>query len=646
MSDLRNPAPAGTREIPVMLTPIEYWKKKWGRKVLVYGGVILVMAGLAVWFGPKIASGIAAWRARKLVEFAEVQKKAGNTVEMKSLLLQAYGLARNDPTVLHAMADNYASSAPEALQFLQLIALRKEATREDRLKLCRAALNSNLLSYAKEEFERLIKDPASKKDPEAAELVARYFSLNGEPQKALAWTASEDGSKGEPVKQAAPGKEGAPSPNPGEVAAVTPSSSARLNLMRAKLLLEAEHTTEADLKKTGADVVVLLSAVAAQGNDKEQRDASLLLARLYVVMPVVREAMGATAAANLLGSLDKWKNDPLWETNLGAADLQIELKPESRDSVIAKLAEDARKAEEQVRLELARWFNSRKETRRAEEMAAAPEGNTKKIDWFLIRMDAMAAQNKWQEIKQTLVTPESAPINDLLKILFLWRCAKELKEPAAEIEKARAQILEVSRNSTVNQDFFVAAYLEKFGEWQTAAALYQKHTEDETIAGPAYVGLARCLSADPSKTSAYRDMLEKMLVKYPNVSEARNDLAYLNLLEGRKLNESTQAARILVADSPGTLAYMTTMALAELRRGNFQSSDAVYQSVKIDWDKFDWGKVNTGWKVVRAAVLGANGKEADAKKIATLVDASRLREGERKLLEQFVYKTTGPVGSP
>jgi hypothetical protein len=201
--------------------------------------------------------------------------------------------------------------------------------------------------------------------------------------------------------------------------------------------------------------------------------------------------------------------------------------------------------------------------------------------------------------------------------------------------------LEASKKTVAGADFFAAAYLERFGEQQTAAALYQKHTDDEATAGPAYVGWARCLSsdpADPAKTSALCEVLEKMLAKYPNVSEARNDLAYLNLLEGRKFDESLQAAKMLMTDSPQTLAYRTTVALAELKRGNFESSDAVYGNANIDWNK-----VNMGWTAIRAAVLGANGKDADAQKMAALVDVSRLRDGEKKLLDQYVYKNAAPA---
>jgi hypothetical protein len=96
---------------------------------------------------------------------------------------------------------------------------------------------------------------------------------------------------------------------------------------------------------------------------------------------------------------------------------------------------------------------------------------------------------------------------------------------------------------------------------------------------------------------------------------------------------------MLVTDSPQTLAYRTTMALAELVRGNYQLSESLYEGVNIDWSK-----VNMGWTAVRAAVLGANGKDDDAKKLAGLVDTTHLREGEKKLLEKFVYKSVGREG--
>jgi hypothetical protein len=126
-----------------------------------------------------------------------------------------------------------------------------------------------------------------------------------------------------------------------------------------------------------------------------------------------------------------------------------------------------------------------------------------------------------------------------------------------------------------------------------------------------------------------------MLAKFPNVKEGKNDLAYLNLLENRQLPESIRAVGDLVVDAPHMLAYRTSLALSELVQGKFKAADSVYRGIELDWTT-----VNPGWVAVRAAVLGANGQKDEARLLVDPINPDLLRDGEKKLLDRYVYSNS------
>lgn len=567
------------------------------------------------------------WRAHSLVTTAKNQLSAGQKTEMRNTLLRAYLLASTDDVVLRAMAEDYAETAMEKLQFLQQLSLAKNATPQDRLNLCRVAVDNRLTSFAIADFERLMADPSSPNNPEAAELCARFLTLQGQWSAALKWTGGKAiMESGESAKDG-PGRG-----STAEKAPVPPSEHPRLNIIRAKLLLDAPQPDKVALRRTAEEVKSLLEACIDKGGESEQREAALLLCRVYVTLPAIREVVSPERIRSVLQLMEKWYSEPKWEARLVAADVEIFLDDASRAAVLDKLGSVADKVDEVTQQELARWFTRRKEPARAQKLAEKPPKRLGSRDWFLIRLDALAAQNRWVEIEKILMAPSGVPIEEPIGRLYLWRCAKEQGLEDKILSQRFDQVLSSSRDAPPAVLFYIAGYLEQVGERVGAASFYRQLTQDETSAGPAYVGLVRCLGADPRQTTALRDALEKMLARFPNVKEARNDLAYLNLLEQKQLIESIRTAGDLGVEAPNMLAYRTTMALAELVRGNSKNAESVYKGVELDWTT-----VNPGWVAVRAAVLGANGKRDEARLLADPINPALLREGEKRLLDRHVY---------
>ncbi|QIF02914.1 hypothetical protein [Roseimicrobium sp. ORNL1] len=617
---------------PEYFTPGEHFRRNVLPKLIWMGVPVLIVVAVAICFGPDLVSRIKTWRAHKLVDFAAVHKQAGNEVEMRDKLLQAYGLSPYDKQVLKAMAHDYASSPQESLQFKYRLATGSDASREDRIEFFEAALGTGVISIAQSEFEKALKDPATKSDDKLSELCSNYLIRVGDTKRALEWTGGAAAAKEEVAASASPT---APPPKP------VISANPKLNLTRAKLLLDTVRPNSAGLTQTAQEVVALLDTCAQSEDASSRREASLLLARLYVTLVPVREVVDTNKAREILKSLGEWFGEERWEARLVAADLEMFLDKDSAQRLFDELIEESKKATEPTRLDLARWLNARKQPERAQKLAESqmtPEKPSR--DWFLIKMDAMASANKWAEIETILLDAKGVPIEESLGRLFLWRAAKEMKSEPAVLEQRMAVVLQLAEKAPAPQGFYIASYLEKFGEQDRAASIYQKHTMLESTAMPAFLGLVRCLSADPKQSSMLRDVLEQMLARFPSVREAQNDLAYLNLLDGRKLGESSQTVLSLAKDSPEVLAYRTSLALAQLQAGQFKDAEKTYEGITLDWTK-----ISPGWRAVRSAVLAANGQKDQAATIVQGLDQSTLRDGERKLLERFAVPIT-PSGTP
>ena len=126
------------------------------------------------------------------------------------------------------------------------------------------------------------------------------------------------------------------------------------------------------------------------------------------------------------------------------------------------------------------------------------------------------------------------------------------------------------------------------------------------------------------------DILQKMRARWPHDDAVKNDLAYFNLLTGKAVDESLAVARELVSRSPRSLPHLTTLALAALRKNDPAGALSVYQGLQIPWDK-----IATSQRAVYAAVLGANGRTAEAAAAVAALHWEELHPAERELLKQW-----------
>jgi lipopolysaccharide biosynthesis regulator YciM len=176
---------------------------------------------------------------------------------------------------------------------------------------------------------------------------------------------------------------------------------------------------------------------------------------------------------------------------------------------------------------------------------------------------------------------------------------------------------------------FIGKYAEKMGQFDQAELAFRSLSANAATARPAMEALLG-IAEKRGDVELLCDTLKKMRARWPQDDSVKNDLAYVNLLMGRDVDESMAVAKELVARSPASLAHRTTLALAAIRKSDPAAALAVYHGLKIPWER-----VGQGHRAVHAAVLGANGQVAEAKAEAAALRWAELRAEERELVKSW-----------
>jgi hypothetical protein len=154
----------------------------------------------------------------------------------------------------------------------------------------------------------------------------------------------------------------------------------------------------------------------------------------------------------------------------------------------------------------------------------------------------------------------------------------------------------------------------------------------------ARLGMVRCLNADPARTrtSELVKAIESVLQFWPQSDQARNNLAYLRLLDEKTAHGDLTIVAQLNRDSPWYRSFLISAALAQFHQDKPAEVLALRESEPIPWDR-----VRPGWQAVYAGLLAANGKKPEARAIAARLERTALRPGEAKLLTEAGKKKTG-----
>jgi tetratricopeptide (TPR) repeat protein len=310
------------------------------------------------------------------------------------------------------------------------------------------------------------------------------------------------------------------------------------------------------------------------------------------------------------------------EHRLAAVSLQMRLAPEKRAELLDRAVHDFRSGGPDALAALARWLMQRDESARVLDLIPLPISLTRQ-DLFLVRVDALAAQKEWAEIRRIL-SDEKSPILPFHREVFLARAALELGENRPAKAHWDEALEAASRDPALL--LYLAQYAEKIGVLPVAEKAWRQLGRQPGWALRADVALVPIVEAQ-GNTRGLRDLMQQLRRFAPNDPAPRHDEAYLDLLLGENIPDARQTAEQLLREHPERLAYHSTVALGHLRAGDPAAARREY-----DGFEFSWEKAPASAQAIRAAVLLANGDLAAAQAAAASITLSALKPEERELI--------------
>lgn len=555
---------------------ISFFKRH--RVILVGSGVVVLVLMLLLARPTYRAAN--RWRARRLANSALDHAQRH---EMEKALLQAhaaYQLKPDEPDVVRAIAKVLnLRRDPTAFRFWQLLLKSPFATLDDRRSYVESALDLRLIAPASDELRALMS--LKPKSAQTYLLASKLNALTGDLPGSLAFAQ--------------------------QAHEIDPSNE-EVALFLASLMLNSPNSHAA-----GLDLLWTL----VDGDSQSCLSAVVLAAR--------HKGMSPEQQGRLIARLN---NHPLATEaeRLLMLELQIQRNPEQREALLQAATEKYRLiGGEELRL-FGIWLNSHGESARTLEAIPLEHAVTRK-DLFLVYLDALSAQKKWDEVAEVL-TRSGLPLDETYLELYKSRACAELGDANGADKHWRLSQIAAQKSAGVGnpeQAFYIANYAEKLGQSANAERMYRFLMGSPLTARPACEALLRLAVA--KGTQPTRDILREMRTRWPEDIAVQNDYAYFQLLLGEEIDASREKAAELAEKFPGSLPHHTTLALGYLRSGNPAAALKVFEGLPVAWDKAPETSI-----AVYAAVLDANGRTEEARRLAAALDASALRPEEQALI--------------
>ena len=578
-----------------------------GKGAAITASVLLTVA--LMWNAKALYHGAKLWRAGRLITRAEKASIRGDVREQVRLLREAFVIAPATPLTLRATARFHESRGePAALPLYERLLATPEATAEDSLRACRLALLFGRSEMCRKLLDDLHRNEETRNRPAVIAIEAQLLASDGKWEQALVLARK---------------------------AVAAPASTSDEKFMLASLLVRAPTGAPADRSQMQAEAIDILATLIESTDDSGAQAISALVS-------IAREPNAAAllAGRNVTTWVDVAARHPKVTPRLRvlAWDLHVAAHPADIEKITAEFLVKWRDAPLPERLEAARWLNLRGRPMQSLELSGPQRGTSS--DWLLVHLDSLAASGRWDTALEILENKsnQATAIPDALRALFSMRAKTELKKPQDRDEQWRdIQIL--LKNETVQNQLYVAQYAEKTGEAGQAALIFrrlldrassestfaQSMSRDEKMA--CYSGVIRH-SPENASAADLLPVFDALSEEFPELDEAANDASYLRLLTGGTSDTMRDRLQNLLQKAPAVLAYRTTLALCELRAGNAAAAEKVYKGWQIDWST-----APDRYKVVRAAVLKASGRDDEAKTLRATIDVKKLRPEEAKLME-------------
>jgi hypothetical protein len=654
------------------LTPPEEIRARRIKRFVFLGAVVACMLGVAIYFGARpVGEAIKAWQSRRAAReaFALIDKKKWSEAAAKAR--DAYVLRFTEPESWRAVA-RVASRTNQwapALEWWKKVDDANRLTAEDRRDYIAAALAAGEVTLAAKQVQVLMAQRA----PAAIDLVwaGQVASRQSDPVLALDYAErvlADKRAKPYEIASAATLVLSLTSPSSQRYAQAwkriedvardpkNPASLGALVLLaneqavppmpaiggNTSLSLESTPAPSPTPAPEGAASAEATAAKAAVSSDRSNPPPTLSAGSSSQPTPTTQS--GDTVTLNLAAAspsspsgrtmtlkevADALENHPDARPShkLLALEVRARQDPALADQYVADAVQRFGNGDDETLLALAAWLN--KIGRPAKTLEVLPEARAiQGQDFFLQYVNALAALQRWNEVKDLLMSEHSV-VDPMLQHMYLAVAQAHLgSATGATNEWQRA--LQIA--NTPEKLLTLATNAEQNSANDIADAAYSEAIKIAPTNRAAYTGRLR-LALAAGKTTQAQTIAAEIARLWPDDAAARNQDTYLRLLLGASDGAAEAAqreAQVLVAKEPRNWQARATLGLACLRLGRKQEALAAIREPRVT------GVEPPGALAVRAAILAANGYEEGARNDARLLSAKPLLPEERALIAPLV----------
>lgn len=659
----KQPSRPVTKKHDLDLTPPEEIRAQRIKRFVLLGAIIACVLGVGIYFAARPVGGaIKDWQSRRLARQAMVFLDEGKWSDANAKARDAYLLRQTEPEAWRAIARlaSRTNQWQSAMEWWEKVDAVNRLGVEDRRDYIAAALAAGEVTLAAKQVQALMAQRA----PEAADLMwaAQVAKRQSDPVLALDYAdrvLADKQAKPYEIASTATLVLSLTSPSSERYAeawkriedtARDPKNPASLG---ALVLLANEHSVrpmapsnpaislESNQAPTSTPGVGPSAASSVDSGPMLQQPTPSPQSGDTVTLDLAATAAPSPAGRTmtLTQIADALENHPNARPahKLLALEVRARQDPAQTDQYVADALErfgnaarlaqtyqsDSDSADETL-LALVTWLN--KIGRPAKTLEVLPEGRAiQRQDLLLQYVNALAAQQRWSEIKDLLLDEHSV-VDPMVQHMYLAVVQTHLGsvtgaanewQRAFQVANTAEKLMNLGSNAEQNSapDIADAAYSEAIKSSPT--------TNRAAYAGRLRIALAAGNTAQAEKIAA------EIAQIWPDDATARNQDAYLRLLLGASGDAAEAAerdAQLLLAKEPQNWQARATLGLACFRLGRKQDALAAFRGSRAT------GEEPPGALAVRAAILAANGYEEGARNDALLLSAKRLLPEEHALI--------------
>ncbi len=630
---------------PDLTSPEELRSRRLRLFFLLAVVVVVVFAAVVYFTAPRLGGAIKAWQSRRLARqaFAMIERKQWSDANAKAR--DAYLLRQSEPEAWRAIGRllSRAGQPAPALDWWKKLDYQHLLTIEDRRDFAGAALAVGDLTAAAPQIEALLAQRAGPAPVDIvlagqlavrrsdavlavdyaeralADKLAKPYDILSAATLVLSVTTRDSQPYIDAWKRI-------------EDLARDPKNAVSLEA----LVFLAREQSRAPAPSTSDNASLSLGGVASAqttpGTPNVRQSDGLVPWRAsgpgslsFGLGPTPQPTSGAPTMRTLevANALENHPEDRPYHKLL-ALELRAQHDPPLAHEYVAQAVERFGNGDDEALVALAAWLNTLGQPAKVLQLLPT-ERASRRQDLFLQHLNAMAALQRWNEVKDAL-TSERFPFDPVLQHMYLAMARTHLGEATAATNEWQRSL---EAANTLEKLFALAQYAEQNHAGEIADKAYSEAIKLAPKNRAAYAGRLRIALAS-EHTAQAQAVAAEIVQLWPDDAAARNQDAYLRLLL-RQLPEGAaeaaeRQAEILVAQEPWNWSARATLGLARFRLGRKEDALAVFRTVRAT------GSEPPGALAVRAAILAVNGYEEGARGDARNLGAEHLLPEERALI--------------